>query len=181
MKQDTLIEGSAALDGLPDDMDALDWMQGKIMPAPEKELVLDLSLESGDYRGHIIDGFATLYHEDLKDALDSLGVDNILYYPLKLRDPNDNSTESGYFLANIIGLLDCIDMDKSKTKPWVTGIGFDFLSMVIDESKTKGAKIFRLKDDPTKVIINQELKDYFDKTDMLVGVELIKTEDYSDW
>lgn len=72
-------------------------------------------------------------------------------------------------------------MQQSKIKPWVTGIGFDFLSMVIDEEKTNGAKIFRLKEDPTKVIINQELKDYFDETDMLVGVELIKTEDYSDW
>lgn len=164
-------------------MDALEWMQGKRMfdPAPGAELVLELALESGGYRGHLIDGMATLFHEDLKDALDSQGIDNVIYYPVRLRDPNDGTTEGGYFLANIIDLLDCVDMQRSKVKPWVTGIGFDFLSMVIDESKTNGAKIFRLKSDPAKILINEELKRYFDETDMLVGVDLIRSEDYSDW
>lgn len=170
-----------ALDGLPDEIDALDWVSGKIMDRPAEDLIVDLSLESGDYRGHIIDGFATLYHESLKEALDSLGVDNILYFPVRLRHQDDGSTEGGYLLTNIIGLLDCVDMAKSKVKYWPSGMGFDFLSMAIDETKTNGAKIFRLKDDPTKVIINQELKDYFDRTDMLVGVILTQAEDYSDW
>ena len=38
-----------------------------------------------------------------------------------------------------------------------------------------------IKHDPTIVIINEELKQYFEKTDMLVGVDIIHTEDYSDW
>lgn len=181
IKQDVSIEGCAAIDGLPDDMDALDWMQGKRMTKPDSELVLKLALESGDYRGHMITGLSTLFHEDLKDELEKLNVDNIMYYPVRLLDQNTNTTEGGYLLANIIGLLDCIDMEKSNTKPWATGIGFDFLSMVIDSEKTNGAKIFRLKVDPTKIIINQELYDHFISTDMLVGVNLIKTEDYSDW
>ncbi len=181
MKQDVEIEGSAALDGLPKGMDSVDWISGKKMPPPPENLVLDLSLESGDYRGDIIDSFITLYSDEIKEALSECGVDNIDYYPVRLRDQEDDSTEGGFWIANIIGLLDCIDMDKSKTKPWVTGIGVDFESIVIDEAKTNDAKIFRLKEDPTKVVINQELKDYFDETDLLVGVELIQTEDYSDW
>ena len=181
MKQDALMEDIASIDGLPNHMDPLKWMQGKQMQAPEQKLILDLSLVSGDGRGDIIDGFITLYSDEMKEALEENNVDNVQFYPVLLRDQNDDTLEPGFWIANIIGLFDCIDMQKSKTKPWVTGIGFDFLSMVIDEKKTNGAKIFRLKEDPTKVIINQELKDYFDETDMLVGVELIKTEDYSDW
>ena len=181
MKQYTLVEGVASLDGLPDDMDPMDWLQGKVIVPPPKDLVLDLSLNSGDFRGDIIGTFATLYSDELKEALETLSVDNVQFFPVRLRDQNDGTTEGGFWLVNIIGLYDCVDVGKSKIKPWVTGIGFDFLSMVLDESKTNGAKIFRLKDDPTKVIINQELKDYFDQTDMLVGVELIQTEDYSDW
>jgi hypothetical protein len=53
--------------------------------------------------------------------------------------------------------------------------------MALDESKTDGAKIFRLKEDPTKVIIHEDLKRFFDETDMLVGVKLIRTEDYADF
>jgi hypothetical protein len=113
--------------------------------------------------------------------LEQQGVDNIAYYPVTLRDQNTNEVEGGYWLVNILGLLDCVDMAKSKVKWWPSGMGFNFLSMVIDEQKTHGAKLFRLKDDPTKVIINEELKAFFDKTDMLVGVKLIKTEDYSDF
>lgn len=181
MKQDTLMDDIASLDGLPDGMDALEWMEGKVIPPPDSELILNLSLESGGGRGDIIDGFATLYSDELKEALELNGADNIKYYPVLLLDQNDNTTEKGFWLVNIIGLFDCIDMEKSKVKYWPSGMGFDFLSMAIDESKTNGAKIFRLKEDPTKVIINQELKDYFDKTDMLVGVTLVQTEEYSDW
>ena len=53
--------------------------------------------------------------------------------------------------------------------------------MVLDESNTQGLKIFRLKEDPTKVIISEDLKQYFDNVDMLVGDGLINTEEYSDW
>lgn len=183
MRQDTSIEGSCALDGVPDDLNAEEWIQGKKMPdpAPGRKLPLDLSLESGDYRGDIIDGFLTLYHDNLKNALQQQGVDNVDYYPVTLRDQNTGEVEGGYWLVNIIGLLDCVDMNKSKVKWWPSGRGFNFLSMVIDEAKTKGAKLFRLKDDPTKVIINEELKQFFDATDMLVGVKVIKTEDYADF
>ncbi len=129
----------------------------------------------------MITGLSCLFHEDLKDALEGLGVDNVLYYPVRLRDQNSDTTEGGYYLAKITSCLDCIDMEKSKTKKWVTGIGFDFLSMAIDASKTNGELIFRLKDDPSKIIINQTLYDHFEETDMLVGVDIMKTEDYSDW
>lgn len=55
------------------------------------------------------------------------------------------------------------------------------MSMVIDESKTDGLKIFRLKVDPAKIIIHEELKQRVDKTDLLVGVTLLQTKDYADW
>lgn len=184
MKQDTLIDGSRSLDGVPDNIEVTDWVAGKVMQSPGENLVLDLSLESGDYRGHIIDGFLTVYHDELKEALESKGVDNVQYFPVRLRDQNTDETEGGYWLVNIVGLLDCIDLNKSKIKRHESDIDeddFEICSLAIDKKKTNGAKIFRLYNDPTLVIINQELKDYFDETDMLVGVELLKTEDYSEW
>jgi len=184
MKQDTLIEGCAAIDGVPDEMDSLDWIQGKRIAPPKdlKELVLDLALESGDYRGSIIDGLLTLYHETLKAGLDEFGIDNIKYYPVTLRDQETGEKEYRYFLVNIIGLLDCLDRNNSKIRPSASGLGIKIDSMVIDEARTNGAKIFRLKERPSSVIINEELKQYLvDETDMLVGVDIIQTEDYSDW
>lgn len=184
MQQDTMIDGARALDGVPDDIDPLDWILGKPIQPPKEKLVLDLSLESGEYRGDIIGGFLTLYSDELKEALEEQGVDNVNYYPIRLRDQNTGMTEGGYWLVNIIGLYDCIDLQKSKIKRSASDLDendFEILSLAIDKKKTNGAKIFRLYNHPTLVIISEELKQFFDETDMLVGVELLQTEDYSEW
>jgi len=184
IRQDTLIDGSRSIDGIPNNIDLEEWIKGIPVPHPGENLVFDLSLESGEYRGHIIEGFLLLFHRQLKEALDGFGITNIEYYPIRLRDQETNKTEGGYWLVNIIGRYDCIDLKKSKISRSDSDVDendFEILSLAIDRKKTNGAKIFRLHSDPTLVIINQELKDYFDETDMLVGVELIQTEMYSEW
>ena len=65
------------------------------MDDPGPDLVLDLSQASGEYRGDIIDGFAPLYSDELKEALEQMNVDNVDYFSVKLRDPNDNALEGG--------------------------------------------------------------------------------------
>lgn len=174
--------GAAATDSIPENMDSLEWIKGNMMTSPtgRDPLILDLALESGSFRGAIIDGLLTLYHKKLCKVLVDFGVDNIQYYPVLLRDQETRKTEDTYFLVNIIGLIDCVDMDKSKVKWWNSGMGFDFLSMAIDESKTLGLHIFRLKDDPTKVLISEALKNSIEKNKVMVGVNLIEPKDYSD-
>ncbi len=183
-RQKTLIKGgAAALDGVPDNVDPSEWIQGKIMTAPtnKEPLMLDLSLESGVFRGAIIDGFLTLYHKKLCKVLTDFGIDNIQYFPVVLRNQETKKVEHDYMLVNIVGLLDCVDMDKSKVNWWASGMGFDFVSMEIDKAKVQGLPIFRLKDDPTKVIIDERLKQHLEKNKVLVGVQLIEPKNYSDW
>jgi len=182
MRQDTLIDGSRSIDGIPSNIDLEEWIKGIPVPLPGENLVLDLSLESGEYRGDIIDGFLTCYSDELKEALESQRINNVEYYSIRLRNQETNKTEGGYWLVNIIGRYDCIDLKKSKISRSDSDVDendYKILSLAIDKTKTNGAKIFRLYNDPTLIIINQELKDYFDKTDMLVGVDLIQTEMYS--
>lgn len=186
MQQNALIEGSVALDGVPEFIDPSDWIAGKVMPPPAEPLILPLSIQSGKYYGSIINSFLPLFHASLKKALEAFGVDNIQYYPVNLIDQNGlvpNEKLAGvYYLANIIGRLDCVDLQKSKVRDWPSQKGHDLLSTVIDESKTNGQKIFRIKDDPTLIIINEELKQHLvDELNMLVGVKVIRTEDYSRW
>jgi hypothetical protein len=108
-------------------------------------------------------------------------LNNYKYFPVVLQEQNTNEREGGYWLSNIVGLLDCLDKNRSKIKPSASGLGIKISSMIIDEKKTNGAKIFRLKERPSRVIINEELKQYFDETDMLVGVDISPTEEFSDW
>ncbi len=134
----------------------------------------------------MINSFLPLFHTSLKSALEKFGVDNIQYCAVNLLDQNglvDNAKLAGvYYIANIVGRLDCVDLQKSKIQPWPSGRSYDLLSIVIEASKTDGHKIFRIKDDPTLIIINEELKQYLvDELNLLVGVDVVKTEDYSRW
>jgi hypothetical protein len=161
LDQDAEIEGSAAVEDLPESMDPIDWIRGKIMPAPPKDLILNLSEASGDYRGDIIDGLITLYHDELKKSLTAFGIDNIQYFPVKLRNPPGSKrpmpVESGYWIANIIGVIECVDKENSTLIPLPSGIGEDLGPFQIMESKTKGAPLFRLAEDPTLVIVTEKL------------------------
>lgn len=156
------------------------------MPPLPTDLVLNLSIQSGDYLGSMINSFLPLFHKTLKKALENYGIDNVQYFPVTLVDPNAQTEEdkhiTSFFVANIIGRLDCVDLNKSKVNYWPSQRGYDLLSTVIDEQKTNGQKIFRIKDDPTLIIINEELKYYLvDQLDEVAGVDVIKTEDYSRW
>ncbi len=53
--------------------------------------------------------------------------------------------------------------------------------MAIDKSKVNNLAIFRLKDDPSKVIINEDLKHYLKSKKLTAGIKFIDTEVYSDW
>jgi hypothetical protein len=173
-EQDTLIEGGAAVNDLPASMDLLDWVDGKIMPDPGSDLVLDLSKASGDYRGDIISGVITLYHTELKNALTKFGVDNIQYFPVVIRNQNNSELKSGYWIANIIGLIECVDKDKSVIEPRPSGIGGYLHSFEIDEKRVKGASIFRLAEAPTLVIVADKLANYLAESGT-VGVRFVKT------
>ena len=161
LDQDAEIEGSAAIDDLPESMDPIDGIGGKILSAPPKDLILNLSEASGDYRGSIIDGLITLYHDTLKKTLTEFGIDNIQYFPVKLRNPPGSKrpmpVESNYWIANIIGLIECVDRENSTLIPLPSGIGEDLGPFQILESKTKGAPLFRLAESPTLVIVTEKL------------------------
>ena len=160
LDQNAEIEGSAAVNDLPESIDPLDWIRGKIMPAPPKDLVLNLSEASGDGRGDIIDGLITLYSDKLKKVLTDFGIDNIQYFPVKLRDPKDGTLERGYWIANIIGLIECVDKENSTLIPLPSGIGNDLGPFQIMASKTKGVPLFRLAEAPTLVIVTEKLVDH---------------------
>ncbi len=184
-KQNTLTKKTPlAIDNVPDLICPSDWIKGEKMDPPiqnDETLQLDLSPSSGQFKSGIIDGLLTLYHYRLYDALIEFGINNIQSFPVNLLNKQSDETIVNYRLVNIIGLLDCLDFDKSKTKDWPSGRGFDFLSMVIDENKVNNLAIFRLKDDPTKVIINEDLKHYLESKKLTTGIKFIATEDYSDW
>ncbi len=175
--QDRMVEGSAGVRGLPDDMDPMDWIQGKVMPAPPSPIRLMLSENSGDFRGDVIQSLVTLYSDKLRNALTTFGVDNVDFFSVELEHPKTRHLEGGYWLTNVIGLVHCVDLAKSKYKPLASGTGIRLKAFSIDEDRAPEQPLFRLDEKPTLVVINEPLKTHLDAAG-LTGVRLVPTEHY---
>lgn len=165
---------------LPDSIEPRDWLKGEMITSPPENLTLDLSLKSKQNYGSIILSSLTIFHYLFEQALTDFGIDTIQYIPVNLREQNSDEIITSYSVANIIGLYDCLDKNKSKVRKGRKG-GLIIDSIVIDESKTNGAKIFRMYDDPRLIIITEDLKNYLESLtgDLeLYDVDFEKGENY---
>ncbi len=180
LEQDLRAPGSASVGELPEDMDAYDWICGKKMPTPKSPLRLPLAKSSGDYRGDMMSGLLTLFSDELKAALEMFAVTNVDYYPVELQDLNNGEIEDGYWLANIIGRIECVDKSKSTIRPRPAGGKGQLFSFYIDADATRGSAIFRLNENPALIIINEALRNHLIDSE-LVGVRMRRTQDYDGW
>jgi hypothetical protein len=110
----------------------------------------------------ILEGTGPLFRDDLLEAMRSFGVDNLQTFNVALQDPDSGHTYTNYRAVNIIGLIAAADMAQSKATVHPGGpvIDVDFDSLVVDESRTRGALIFRLAESTNGVLVSQRLRDF---------------------
>jgi hypothetical protein len=149
------------------------------MQDPQDPLTFKLSPSSGDYRGCIIRGLVTLFHDVLRDELTRLGVDNIQYFPVELED-SDGYVEEGYSLINVVGLIEAVDQGASVVEPTPGGERGLLKSFKIDPDKVKGQRLFRLVEAPTLIIIDEALHKKLLEFNP-PGVMMLPTERYNGW
>ncbi|WP_318500594.1 imm11 family protein [Formosa sp. PL04] len=177
MKQDPRFDDQAKTSDCGG-LDPLDLIDGKLIDDPG-EVMVKLSPRSGDSRGDIMDGVSTLFHDDFIEILSELGIDNIQYFPVDIQVPDD-TIEEGYSLANIIGLLDAVDLDKSTIKPRAHGGIGTLYSFTIDKEKAKGLHIFRILHAPALIIVSGWLKEHL-LANEVEEVVMYHTEEYDGW
>lgn len=178
LQQDPRIMDHAYAMRVPPNIDPLDLVDGKMVPDPGP-LRLSLSPTSGKFRGGIIDGIVTLFHERFIAELIRLGVDNFQHFPVELTNP-DGGIELTYSLINIIGLVDAVNEKESIIKPRAGSWGGQLYSFKIDPAKTMGQRLFRLAEAPTLIIIDEWLWGkllVFDPP----GILMLPTERYDGW
>ncbi|WP_298954572.1 DUF1629 domain-containing protein [uncultured Nonlabens sp.] len=162
--------------GVPDGIDMLEWFSGKSIPSLRVPVNMTLKAGASDYRGDIMGGMMTLYSKELLIMLQEFGVDNVQYRPVDLLDPDTNETEYGYFLVNIVGLIECVKGYDHNAKPLDRPTSLE--KFTIDPEKAGDAAIFRLAESPRLVIINDELKNYL-VDNGLSGAILCETDEYT--
>lgn len=102
--------------------------------------------------------------DDVLAALRAAGVDNIQTFDAVLVNPDTGERHVNYKAYNIVGLVACADMQASQlmgTSNSTMG-DVDFLGLVIDESKTGGALLFRLAESINAVVVHEQVKQAID-------------------
>ncbi len=98
--------------------------------------------------------------DDLVGALQDAGVDNIQYFDAVLFDPDTQVEHRNFKAYNIIGLVSCADMGASVRIDGSDSelLDVDFASLVIDESRTGGALLFRLAENVSAIVVHERVK-----------------------
>jgi hypothetical protein len=102
-----------------------------------------------------------LLRDDLIRALRDCGVDNFDTYEVAITDPDNGQVHTNYKMINLIGLVSAADMSASEATVHdnVPLIDVDFDRLVIDESKARGALMFRLAESTNGVLVHQQVRD----------------------
>jgi hypothetical protein len=120
-----------------------------------------------------------ILRQDFVAALQEAGVDNVEYYRLVIRDPTTGESYTDYVVANIIGAVDAVDMERSEVDPEsppTTAVLFD--NIVINEERCQGLKIFRPKHKLASILVSEDLKESL-AAKRFSNIEFIRPEDYA--
>ncbi|MFP2927135.1 imm11 family protein [Pyxidicoccus sp. 3LG] len=173
----SLVERAAIPDVDEDDLEFTDGV--RLGPLP----VLKFT-QTRDTPGQLLDYVPSSPHSMLvssrfKDALDSAGVDNIDYYPAEITNESTGKVHRGYYAANIIGMI--AGLDRSKTlytpMPSFPDTVLEFKELHLDLAKVHGAKVFRLQESCTTLLMHESVKQAIEKAG-LRGMELLPAEGY---
>lgn len=135
------------------------------LPDPLEFTLKPLNLNANDHGPEMpeyFEGSIPLFRDDLIESMTCGGVDNLDLYNVIIHDPDTGTDYTNYKAANIIGVVSAADMEKSNATIHPGGpiIDVDFDGLVVDESRTGGALIFRLAESTSTILIHEKLRDH---------------------
>lgn len=179
LQQDPRVPEQPSVLACPENIDPEQWISGERMDGPRSPVRLQMSPRSGKFRGDIIRGILTLFHEALRNELTRLGVDNVQYFPVELLNP-EGEVETKYSLVNVVGMLDAVDSANSVIVPRATGGRGELKSFKIDPTATRDLRLFRIPEAPTLLIVDETLQQSLTAFEV-AGAWLLPTERYDGW
>ena len=117
--------------------------------------------------------------ERFREVLDEAGVDNVDYYPVRITQKATGEKHTGFFQANVIGAIACVDRGKSKFTPSEIKpkLITEFKDLRLDPKKVGGEKLFRLAEYPAMLIAHESVKKAIEKA-KLSGIKFTAADGY---
>jgi hypothetical protein len=124
--------------------------------------------------------FAMLVNNSLRSTLIEFGVDNIQYYPVVLKNTKNKVMSEDYSIANVVGMLDCIDIDQSEYEidPFRKRYYCTMSRIVLDPKRMEnGPKLYRLDRYTDILMIRSDLAEAIEAKHS--GMNFITLEEYN--
>ena len=142
-----------------------DFMNGSsIEMSTETPMVFTTNASSGDKLPDFWDSGIPVMSAEFVKLVEGAGVDNIQKFPIVVKSDKDNTIWENYFAINIIGLVKCVDFDKSEYIEVFPG-SFEFDTLAINAEDAKGYLLFRLQEDPSTILIHKSVGKYIGEHD----------------
>lgn len=137
------------------------WVDADTLP----KLVYEVDVPDDESCPHFMSGEAVIVSEQFIKVLQSAGVTNFQQFPALLINPDTKKQRTGYFLFNVLGMLKAADLQKSSFDTLMEadeeGVEVPlvaFNEIVLDGSKPRGLRMFRMAEDPTVLVIDEHIK-----------------------
>lgn len=137
--------------------------EGEAMPLPISKATF--KLDNADPIGNLTDHLSVdevpglIFSARLRELLHNLMVTNIQYVDLDLLDTSNSVISDSYKIANIVGVADCVDREKSNLTYFDDGDIKFIKKLVLDYSMIPSdLKLFRLANDRTLPLVHQTIK-----------------------
>lgn len=171
----------------PDELEHEDWISGNALLKQPPIMTLtgddDSPITLSDV---ILNGFRLpILSPKAISVLDKLGLNNIEYFPVQIRNWQNNEIEKSYKIANIVGLVYCLDRTNSTYNTFPEDDDISWLQqysifiekiLPIPPNKNKPL-IFRLGEFPYHILVHKTIKAAFEK-EGIIGSEFILPKDY---
>jgi len=160
----------------------MEFHNGVVVSKPPKMITFTMTKkERGELGDWVPTGLPGLVISGkFRKTLEGAGADNVQYVPAEIYDEVAKKTYSDYFVANVIGLVDCIDLKRSKLemRAALPDKIRDILELHIDEKRAGDQPLFRLARKSSLVLVSERVKKALDKA-KLKGPALVEAEGFA--
>jgi hypothetical protein len=148
----------------PTILSSISFLNGTIIDTNKinTPLVFESDFNTNNPPKHFLGNKIPVVSSQFKDLLQQNGVDNFQAIEATITNSEEDLQWNDYYAFNVIGLLACVDLSKSKYTVIDPGGGImlpllSFKNIAIQEEKVKGFKLFRLAESPDILIIDESV------------------------
>jgi hypothetical protein len=113
-----------------------------------------------------------------KETLDRIGITNIQYIPIRIKNVIDDSMVEGYSVANICSLIDALDLEHSDYSEFELDENEKVLSVrkyALKQNAIKELQIFRVEKSQMAIFVSEKVKEEVERNN-ITGCDFLEVK-----